>query len=244
MIFRSVARDLGLCELSRNQDARGDPLLSRDLHLAEGEPQCPLERVKSPEPLLHQRPYALSHVPYAERHEVSRVRLPQDNRCALLPLLLERLSHREPRRVEAAADLRVGGPPEVFFVIPYYVWLVGELVPGSVGEPGFDPLEPPLFGQQYRDVLVVVDVEAVNPELVNRGVALDPVDQVLADCAVHSGDGPSRRDNLPPPTLSKHPETERLLDPGHEDSARVERVDGLRGLEVSVVVAGLDPPVD
>src|SRR5438094_624850 len=65
----------------------------------------------------------------------------------LLHFILERLHHSEPRRVVAAPHLRVGSPPEVLFVISYYVWRVGELVPSSVGEPGFDPLEPPLFGQ-------------------------------------------------------------------------------------------------
>src|SRR3989442_1955346 len=51
-----------------------------------------------------------AHVPHADRHDVSRMGLPEDDGCSLPPLPVQGLPHGEAGRVIAAADARLGRP--------------------------------------------------------------------------------------------------------------------------------------
>src|SRR5437870_437457 len=138
----------------------------------------------------------LADVPDADRHDVPRMRLPQDDGRGLPPLPDQCLADREARRVVTPTDARVRRPALESLVIPEHYDVATQRIPKRVRIPRFNQLVPPRTRDHYHEEAVVEADRLVHPDLVDQWERLDSVAEFLPDRVVDRGDRPSRRHEL------------------------------------------------
>ena len=188
--------------------------------------------------------HVLPDVPHSHGHDVSRMGLPHYDRSCSLVLPHEQLVHGHAGRVVAAADMRVFGPSVEELAVGDYLHVLAHGVPGGVGVPGLDELEPPGAGHEHDYPSVVQLLPLVDPELADGLVELRRFEHVLADDVVHGGDAPSGGDEAAVLADPHGPDGERLLDLGYQGAVVVRRDDSVDGFHVGVVEALLQVPLE
>src|SRR2546422_3877936 len=135
-----------------------------------------------------------AHVPYADRHDVSRMGLPKDDRRGLPPLSVQRLAHRQARRVIAAADARVRRATVEPLVISEHDDIAAQRIPQGVRIPRFDQLVAPGSRDHHHEKAVVKTDRLVHADLVDERERVDAIAELLPNRVVDGGDGPTGRD--------------------------------------------------
>src|SRR3989454_3532856 len=135
----------------------------------------------------------LSHVPHADRHDVSGMGLPEDDGCSLPPLAVQGLPHGEARRVITAADARVRLATGEPLVIPEHDDIAAQRIPQGVRIPRFDQLVPPRSRDHDDQKAVVKPNCLVHADLVDERERLDAIPELLPNRVVDRGDGPAGR---------------------------------------------------
>src|SRR2546422_2596695 len=145
-----------------------------------------------------------AHVPHADRHDVSRMGLPEDDRRSLPPLPVQGLPHGEARRVITAADARVRRATVEPLVIPEHDDIAAQRIPQGVRIPRFDQLVPPRSRDHHHEKAIVKTDRLIHADLVDERERLDAVPELLPNRVVDRRDGPAGRHE---PAGLLHPQT-------------------------------------
>src|SRR5437867_5715205 len=134
-----------------------------------------------------------AHVPHADRHDVSRMGLPEDDGCSLPPLPVQGLPHGEARRVITAADARVRRATVEPLVIPEHDDIAAQRIPQGVRIPRFDQLVPPRSRDHHDRKAIVKTDRLIHADLVDERERLDAIPELLPNRIVDRRDGPAGR---------------------------------------------------
>src|SRR3989441_10179783 len=96
-----------------------------------------------------------AHVPHADRHDVSRTGLPEDDGRGLPPLPVQGLPHRAPGGVRAGGQARVRRATVEPLVISEHDDVAGQRIPDGVRIPRFDQLVTPRSRDQHHEKAIV-----------------------------------------------------------------------------------------
>src|SRR2546430_28819 len=158
-----------------------------------------------------------AHVPHADRHDVSRMGLPEDDGRGLPPLPVQGLPHREPGGVIAAADARVRRATVEPLVISEHDDVAAQRIPEGVRIPRFDQLVPPGSWNHHDEEAVVEPDRFVHSDLVDKRERVDAIAELLPNRVIDGGDGPAGRHKSAVRLGPQRAPAERppgLLDPG------------------------------
>src|SRR5438445_512107 len=128
---------------------------------------------KAPPGRLHRS--RRTYLPHATRHDISRMSLPQDDRCGLPPLPGQGLAHREARGVVTPTDARVRRPALESLVIPEHHDVAAQRIPQRIRIPRFDQLVSPWTWDHHDEESVVEDDRHVHPDVGDVRERLDRV---------------------------------------------------------------------
>src|SRR5438093_997904 len=185
-----------------------------------------------------------AHVPHADRHDVSRMGLAEDDRRGLPPLPVQRLPHGEAGRVIAAADARIGRPAVEPLVISEHDDIAAQRIPQGVRIPRFDQLVPPRSRDHDDEEAVVETNRLVHTDFVDEGERLDAIPELFSDRVVDGGDGPAGRHE---PAVLLDPQrahAESSLDLGDRGTAAVQIHDRLLCPQIGVRKGSIEIRVD
>src|SRR5213593_3168236 len=134
-----------------------------------------------------------AHVPHADRHDVSRMGLPEDDRRGLPPLPVQGLPHGEAGRIITTADAGVRRAAVETLVISEHDDIAAQRIPKGVRIPRFDQLVPPRSRDHHDQKAVVKSDCLIHADLVDERERLDAIPELLPDRVVDGRDGPAGR---------------------------------------------------